>query len=405
MHVFASLGAHDIDLNRTRARGVADFKAFLDYAERGTIALPARDTGSLGPAENPFEEAIAVSLAAKGWEVRTQIGVSGFRIDLAVVHPDHAGIYLSGVECDGATYHSSATARDRDKVRQAVLEGLGWNILRIWSTDWFRNPADVIKRTHASLEELLQADHEIRAAAKAAKEDAQSQKLEEPRLALPPPADESDAVEKRGVSSEIDAAGLQNLEPDSTTGATSIAPVESANDLFSERFATNVEEAHETQSPALQGTKLSPNPEAFFEASYLPRLQESVAATVRDQGPLPIASLARRVAQIHGWQRTGHRISSRVEKAIGEAETHEDLGTKFIWTSGTYARRIPSRELFDRSIREVHPAEIASMIDAHASDLTAAEDPILNLARLLGIARLSRDAREYLEACIDWCDQ
>ena len=140
LHVFSSIRAEHINLARTHAVGVRDLKAFLDYAERGSIALPARDEGSLGPAETPFEEAVADALRLKGWEVRTQIGVSGFRVDLGVVHPDAAGSHIAGVECDGAQYHSSATARDRDKVRQAVLEGLGWTILRVWSTDWFRDP-------------------------------------------------------------------------------------------------------------------------------------------------------------------------------------------------------------------------------------------------------------------------
>ena len=86
-----------------------------------------------------------------------------FRVDLGVVHPDYAGTYLAGIECDGARYHSSATARDRDKVRQAVLEGLGWTILRVWSTDWFQHPLDVADRLHDKLEQLLEADREVRA--------------------------------------------------------------------------------------------------------------------------------------------------------------------------------------------------------------------------------------------------
>ena len=158
LHVYSSIRAEQIDLDRTRAVGVRDLKAFLDYAERGSIALPARDEGSLGPAESPFEEAVADALGAKGWEVRTQIGVSGFRVDLGVVHPDYAGSYLAGIECDGARYHSSATARDRDKVRQAVLEDLGWTILRVWSTDWFRIPLDVADRLHDKLKQLLEED-------------------------------------------------------------------------------------------------------------------------------------------------------------------------------------------------------------------------------------------------------
>ena len=166
LHVFASLGADQIDLGRSRARGVADLKAFIDYADRGAVALPARDTGSLGPAENPFEEAVARALEAKGWEVRCQIGVSGYRIDLAVVHPDRGGAYLAGVECDGASYHSAATARDRDRVRQAVLEGLGWRIERVWSTDWFRAPAHVAERLDNQLREVLAADRARRETAR-----------------------------------------------------------------------------------------------------------------------------------------------------------------------------------------------------------------------------------------------
>ncbi|MBB3713507.1 very-short-patch-repair endonuclease [Limimaricola variabilis] len=173
LHVFASLGAGDIDLGRSRARGVADLKAFLDYAERGAVALPARDEGSLGPAENPFEEAVARSLEARGWEVRTQIGVSGFRIDLAVVHPDRGGAYLAGIECDGASYHSAATARDRDRIRQSVLEGLGWRIERVWSTDWFRAPAHVADRIDGRLRHMLAADR------------AQAETARPRRLALP----------------------------------------------------------------------------------------------------------------------------------------------------------------------------------------------------------------------------
>ena len=93
LHVFASIGADQIDLTRTGARGVRDLKAFLDFATRGPISLTAQDKGSVGPAESPFEEAVAEALAAKGWELQPQIGASGFRIDLGVVHPDLAGAW------------------------------------------------------------------------------------------------------------------------------------------------------------------------------------------------------------------------------------------------------------------------------------------------------------------------
>ena len=194
LHVFASLGTEDIDLGRTGATGVRDLKNFLGYVEHGAVTLTARDEGSLGTAENPFEQAVADALRTKGWEVRTQIGVSGFRIDLAVVHPDRAGHYLAGVECDGATYHSSASARDRDKIRQAVLEDLGWTILRVWSTDWFRSPGDVLDRIDRKLAEHLESDraaHAEREAEETVRKAREEEKIarhahEPPREAAPP---------------------------------------------------------------------------------------------------------------------------------------------------------------------------------------------------------------------------
>lgn len=388
MHVFASLTAHDIDLGRTRARGVADFKAFLDYAERGSIALPARDSGSLGPAESPFEEAVAAALAAKGWDIRTQIGVSGFRIDLAVVNPDHAGSYLAGIECDGATYHSSATARDRDKIRQAVLEGLGWRILRVWSTDWFKNPGDVLARLQAYLDELLKADR-TRREAEAAKLQAETETTNAAPLALPAPAGDGAVIDVSEASAHDATDPSTSMPPELN------APAERRPTLYAEGPSARTVSGSDAAEPR-------PDPEAFFEASYLPTLERIVAGVIEADGPLPLSRLARTVAQLHGWQRTGNRIAARIEAALGSAERHEDLGCVFVWSSGAYTTRIPPRPLGDRSIRDVPPAEIASTIDEHERGIASAEDPALDLARLVGIGRLSRDAREYLTACMDW---
>ena len=115
---------------------------FIDYAERGKIAL----LGENGPNENiqlefdsGFEEDVYNYLINQGYKLRTQVGASGYRIDMAVFHPDIVGRYILAIECDGAPYHSSRTARDRDILRQQILEGLGWRFHRIWSTDWFHS--------------------------------------------------------------------------------------------------------------------------------------------------------------------------------------------------------------------------------------------------------------------------
>jgi very-short-patch-repair endonuclease len=105
--------------------------------------------------DSPFEEAVEQALRARGYEVRRQVGCSTFRIDLAIVHPHQPGRYLLGIECDGATYHRARTARDRDRLREQMLNGLGWTICRIWSTDWIANPARQLERIDAACAEAL----------------------------------------------------------------------------------------------------------------------------------------------------------------------------------------------------------------------------------------------------------
>ena len=95
---------------------------------------------------------MAAALRGEGYEVRAQIGLAGFFIDLAVADRKFPGRYVLGIECDGASYHSSRSARDRDRLRQAVLEDHGWIIHRIWSTDWFQRPQEQMRKTVAAIE-------------------------------------------------------------------------------------------------------------------------------------------------------------------------------------------------------------------------------------------------------------
>jgi len=154
--VFSGLRADQIDLARTRARGVNDLKQFLDYAERGHRALPTAATAAPDAApDSEFERMVADRLRAEGHEVHHQVGCSGYRVDLAIVDPKNPGRYLLGIECDGATYHRAATARDRDKLRQQILEDLGWTLHRIWSTDWWHNPADEMQKLITAINDQL----------------------------------------------------------------------------------------------------------------------------------------------------------------------------------------------------------------------------------------------------------
>lgn len=133
--LFSNFNSSHLGLTEATSRGVKALKQFLAYAETGEFPT----TTSIGDPESPFEEAVFQFLSDNGYSVVTQVGCAGFRIDLAVSHPNFPGRYIAGIECDGAQYHSSKVARDRDRLRQQILEGLGWTIIRVWSTDWYRN--------------------------------------------------------------------------------------------------------------------------------------------------------------------------------------------------------------------------------------------------------------------------
>ncbi len=160
--IFSSIRPEDINSTRTKSIGVHDLKLFLEYADQGMSALARAVNNNRIDYESPFEEAVARMLQEKGWVIQTQIGVSQFRIDLGVVHPDHPGMYLCGVECDGATYHRSATARDRDKIRESILKGLGWDLLRIWSTEFWLSPQESIEKLNSALQQKLASAHSNR---------------------------------------------------------------------------------------------------------------------------------------------------------------------------------------------------------------------------------------------------
>ena len=135
--VFANFTSRDLNLDENSSFGLRCLKVFLEFAESGRLPLPAYSREDL---DSPFEEVVSDFLAENGCEVHRQIGCAGYRLDLAVPDPGHPGRYVLGIECDGAGYHSLHVARDRDRLRQQVLEGLGWKIHRVWSTDWYLRP-------------------------------------------------------------------------------------------------------------------------------------------------------------------------------------------------------------------------------------------------------------------------
>jgi very-short-patch-repair endonuclease len=150
-----SIKATDIDPD-VKAIGVQTLRSYIEYAEKGPESLQL-EKAKVSQYDSALDEDVASEIKKMGYEIVPQVGCSGYRIDLGVVDPVNPGYYLMGVECDGATYKSSNSARDRDRLREQVLRNLGWRIYRVWSPAWVSRRDSEVKR----LKEALEAAHKL----------------------------------------------------------------------------------------------------------------------------------------------------------------------------------------------------------------------------------------------------
>ena len=312
--IFCSFDPAMIDLTRTNSQAVRDLKHYLEFAAQGPSALGrAVRAHAHSDYDSDFEMAVAERLRARGWTIRTQIGVSKFRIDLGVVHPDKPGEFLAGIECDGAAYHSSASARDRDRVRHIILERLGWRLLRVWSTDWFIDPGARLDHLHHDLEALLeQVREEDRLAAEtaaAAKDaaDADASYEQEPV---------SDADDDDGSDVEIATAPFQLPMSETEPVGNTHSPHEPEHRLAAKMAVTDTSLAPEFDLGIVAQPDLSLHPDSFHAPSYKPTLQQLALRYVAEEAPITFKRMSDLIARDHGFQRTGGKISSTIWHAV-----------------------------------------------------------------------------------------
>lgn len=153
--IVTSIKSSEIDSESTRAAGVTTLRHYLEYAEKGPSILKSKKTKPAG-FDTPLEDNIAEEIRNMEYEIETQVGCSEYRIDIAVIDPVNPGCYLLGIECDGPTYRSSTSARDRDRLREQVLNQLGWKIHRVWSPEWIARKESELRRLKEALEQSCQ---------------------------------------------------------------------------------------------------------------------------------------------------------------------------------------------------------------------------------------------------------
>ncbi len=347
--VFSSITAADIPADH-EVRGTRMLRALLHYAETGNLSA-GNLTGE--GFDSPFEEAVAQVIREAGYNVHSQVGVSSFKVDLGVIDPARPGAYILGVECDGATYHSSRSARDRDRLRQEVLEGLGWRLHRIWSTDWFRNPERETGKLIAVIREAV------------------SRYANSP-LEFPEPEDNVD-------SERADSDPVLLIDP-----------------LLSHPRSQNVEPYIETSLSIPVGRDL-----LDLKQHEMARLVQQV---VEGEGPVHTEEVARRIREAFGLKKTGRNILQRVRNALvaqacaGSIERHEEFW-QIVGCDVAAIRDRRSVALPLRKASMIAPSEYQLALKMALKEAVAIScaDLLVQAARLFGFDRTGPDLKLELE--------
>jgi very-short-patch-repair endonuclease len=415
--VFSTLRPDQIDLARTKAKGARDLKLFLEFAERGPEAF-ARERSIDADAEfdSPFEVEVARALEEAGHIVRRQVGCSGYRIDLAVVDPDAPGSYLLGIECDGASYHSAPSARDRDRLRQDVLEGLGWRMHRIWSRDWWEDRRRETREVLAALDEALvcarrdaartnttpidEATTDERDAAPATPES------ETPaRYASAPMADSRvEQVAERGPARPVDDIDHTDSTSESSgvkeLVAATLARLGALGRISLPRAALEI---YTPATGAIVGDAVT-----FYDTREEARIVSVLRAVVAQEAPLLMSVAARRVGSRWGLKKVGERVLERVRLCVDAADVvvEQQADEVVLWPAGfdraSFAlARVPLDGL-DRPLSEVSLVELGELLRFWIEFQGPMSERVLfeRAARTFGVQKLGVRVRERLTAAL-----
>ena len=353
--VFTNLHADDIRLTANSRNGVQAFKKFLAFAESGTLASIPISSGK--EAASPFQQAVADNLRSLGYEIHDEVSSSGFFVDIGVVDPDHPGRYILGIECDGAAYHSSRSARERDRLRELVLVGLGWRMHRIWSTDYFNSPDRELKRAVEAIEEALEAQR-------------------------------NEAPKNQEFAAEVepdtnDENSIQRAESGQGSGQLSIPPYALANP----RVSTWPFELGDALTSSLIGP---------------------IIEVVEIESPVHEDEVIRRITNGAGLRRVGRKIQENLGYAIDQAVRQNYIERKsgFLWSKIMQNAVVRDRSDLDVQQKKVEYissdewAEAVAIVVNHSYGIDR-DDVATPTVRLLGFKSASSQARKLVDSVVE----
>lgn len=345
----------DMKVLESSPQGLRALHAYLHYAEMGEMPI----VNHMQDTESPFEDSVYDFLIDSGYNVVKQVGCASFRIDMAITHPENTSYYVLGIECDGAMYHSSRTARERDRLRQEILENLGWSIYRIWSTDWYRNRQKCKEQLVQGVEIALR-------------------KLPKPKQTR---------IDSKIHASYENNGAKHDMRPE-TTVTTSGSSDEHIMKLSEYVFCEVI------------------NLDQSYELHEMPQrlLLQAVLDIVQIESPIHKDDIITRIRTLAGYDKAGSRIRHAITRAMKSAIQGEfvDGQDDFLW-KGRETKITPRFRRSTIDVYKICDEEFAAVIHIVLNNQLGTErhELCLQVSRLLGIQRLTIDIEDRINTVIN----
>jgi len=339
--VFTNITSEDIKVTEGSRFGVRALKSFLYFAQFARFDTP---DDIIPDQVRPFEEEVTRQLTKAGYTVRNKVGSAGFYLDLAVVDPENPGKYILGIECDGKVYASAKSATDRDRLRTQILELFGWNIYRVWSTDWYRNPERELKRLVAAIEQAKSI--------------------------------------------------VETDEPEPETSP--------------EEFTRNQPAEHESETPEYILSEIHiDDPKQELNLYTFPQLAGWIEEVVKVEGPVHFDEVTKRIVDAAGLSKSGSRIKYTLTQALRYAEEAGLVRTEgdFIWDPAMEQPTVRDRSKLPAAFKKlslIAPEEIYLAIQQTVTGAIAIteEAAIPLVAKQLGFARVTDEMKQTLSEAL-----
>ena len=339
--VFTNITSEDIKVTESSKFGIRSLKGFLYFAQFARFEKPE---AIITEQIRPFEEEVSNQLTKAGYIVRSKVGTSGFYLDLAIVDPENPGRYILGIECDGQAYASAMSATDRDRLRTQVLELFGWNVYRLWTTDWYRNPEREFQRLIAAIEQAKTITETI---------------------------DQETSVYNEEIIREIP-----------------------------------IEEDKGSKDYQLSEITIE-HPRAEFHLYTFEELGEWITEIVKVESPIHFDEMSKRMVEAAGLSKIGSRIKYTLTQAARYAEQQGTIVMQndFLWSPEMEVPIVRDRSKLPaayRKIQIVAPEEVYEAIrQIVAGAIAITEEELIPLAaRLLGFSRVNDEIKQIISEAV-----